>query len=167
MQQYTPPSQRDVGADLYTTAGWISGSFMVPAMRSITDFANQQHDFFKLKNVKLPGLPNVVPFFILQRRSVVLVIPHAAEQSVKATITAEKDTKDVSCAFHGGVVSGTLTVAKGLRVSDVVLQRDPFFYLTSCNLYLRTSSTPEIRKDLDMVVINRWEIVGVSEPRFV
>ncbi|HEY5610783.1 MAG TPA: hypothetical protein VIL97_06235 [Thermoanaerobaculia bacterium] len=167
MHQYAPPAQREVGADLYTTVGWITGSFMVPSMRNLTDFANQQHDFFKLKDVKLPGVPNIIPFFVLQRRSVVIAIPHVAEPSAKAAIGSEKETKDVSCAFHGGVVSGTLTVAKGLRVSDVVLQRDPFFYLTDCSLFLRTSGTPDIRKDLEMVVVNRWDIAGVSEPRFI
>ena len=167
MQTYTPPAQRDAVADLLTTAGWVTGAFMIPAMRSINDWTNQQHDFFKLKDVKLPGMQATIPFFVLQRRSVVLVIPHAAEQSVKTALAAEKEDKDVSCAFHGGVVSGTLTVPKGLRVSDVALQRDPFFPIAHCTLYLRTGPIPEIRRDIGMILVNRAAILGVSEPRFV
>jgi hypothetical protein len=167
MHQYTAPSQRDVAADLYTTAGWIGGSFMLPAKRTLTDFANQEHDFFKLRDVTLPGLDDVIPFFALQRRSVVLIIPKVAEQSVQTAIGKDKMPKDVSCAFSSGVVSGSLMVMGGIRVSDFMLQRSPFFYLEDCTVFLRTPTGPDIRRNIPMVVINRWEIIGVSEPRFV
>jgi hypothetical protein len=167
MHQYSAPAQRDVAADLYTTAGWVEGSFMLPAMRTLSDFANQEHDFFKLKDVRLPGLETLIPFFTLQRRSVILIVPKLVEESIHAKIGKEKARKDVSCAFSSGVVSGSLTVMGGVRVSDFMLHRSPFFYLEDCTLFLRTPTGPEVRRNQPMIVINRWEIIGVSEPRFV
>ncbi len=164
MSQYTPPTQRDLGAQLLTTAGWVRGWFMVPARRSLTDYVNHQHDFFKLKDVALPGLEKRVPFFALQRRTVILIIPDIPEPSAK--VVANANEKDVSCAFNGGVISGTLWVGTGVRVSDYLLQRDPFFPLTDCRMILRSGNSSQIR-ELELVLLNRGGILGTSEPRFV
>lgn len=167
MKQYTPPSNRDIPSRLFTTAGWVMGTFLIPAKRSLTDFSNQNHDFFKLKDVTLPGLKEVIPFFALQRHSVILMIPTEAEDSVLSSLGGVRETKDVSCAFDSGVVSGSLTVGTGLRMSDFIIKPQPFFYLSDCTLFLRTTGKPEIDRNVPMIIINRTKIVGVSEPRFV
>lgn len=167
MQQYTPPSNREIGARLFTTAGWLEGEFLVPAKRSLVDFSNQSHDFFKLKDVILPGLKDPIPFFALQRHSVILILPSAAEEGIDSSIGRSREEKDVSCAIDHGVVSGVLSVATGLRMSDFMLKPQPFFYLKDCTLFLRTARTPQITRNIPMVIINRTKIVGLSEPRFV
>ncbi|MDX1583653.1 MAG: hypothetical protein R3338_08640 [Thermoanaerobaculia bacterium] len=165
--QYTPPSNQETPAKLYTTAGWIDGSFLIPPKRSLTDFANQNHDFFKLKNVKLPGLENQIEFFALQRHSVVLMIPDVPQEGVDSSLAGVREHKDVSCAFDNGVVSGDLTVGKGIRMSDFMLKRQMFFYLKDCTLFLRTAGKAEVTKNVPLIIINREKIIGVSEPRFV
>ena len=165
--QYTPPSNQETGARLYTTAGWIDGSFLVPPKRSLTDFANQNHDFFKLKSVHLPGLSDEIPFFALQRHSVVLMIPQNPQEGVDSSLAGMKEHKDVSCAFDNGVVSGSLTVGTGIRMSDFMLKKQMFFYLKDCTLFLRTGGKAEVTKDIPLIIINREKIIGVSEPRFV
>lgn len=167
MKQYTPPSNREVKARLLSTAGWIEASFLIPAKRSLTDYSNQQHDFFKLKDATLPGLKEPIPFFALQRQSVILMLPEEAEEGVEGTIGGSKEHKDVSCAIDQGVVSGTLCVSSGLRMSDFMIKPQPFFYLKDCTLFLRSVGGPQITRDISMIIINRHKIVGVSEPRFV
>lgn len=167
MKQYTPPSSREIAARLFTTAGWIDGIFLVPAKRSLTDYSNQPHDFFKLKDVTLPGLKEPIPFFALQRNAVILMVPASTEEGVDSTIGTAKDDKDVSCAIDQGVISGALSVASGLRMSDFMIKPQPFFYLKDCTLFLRNSGAPQITRNMPMIIINRTKIVGVSEPRFV
>ncbi len=167
MNQYSPPSNREVGARLFTTAGWIEGTFLLPARRSLVDFSNQSHDFFKLKDVMLPGLKEAIPFFALQRNSVILILPDAAEEGIDSSIGTAREQKDVSCAIDQGVISGTLSVAAGLRMSDFMMKPQPFFYLKDCTLFLRTTRAPEITRNIPMVIINRTKVVGLSEPRFV
>lgn len=167
MKQYTPPSNRDVKARLFTTAGWIEASFLIPAKRSLIDYSNQAHDFFKLKDVSLPGLKEPIPFFALQRHSVILMLPEEAEEGVDSSIGAAKDDKDVSCAIDQGVVSGSLSVSTGLRMSDFMIKPQLFFYLKNCTLFMRSSGAPQITRNVPMIIINRQKILGVSEPRFV
>lgn len=167
MKQYTPPSNKEVKARLFATAGWIEASFLMPAKRSLTDYSNQQHDFFKLKDVTLPGLKEPIPFFALQRQSVILMLPEDPEEGVDSSIGASREDKDVSCAIDQGVVSGSLSVASGLRMSDFMIKPHPFFYLKDCTLFLRGASGPQITRDIPMIIINRHKIIGVSEPRFV
>lgn len=166
MQRYTAPSQRDVPVSLYTSSGWIVGAFMIPSLRNLVDYSNQEHDFFKLKSVRLPGLDREIPFFALQRRSVILMIPSSSEQSVRTTLAGNRIEKDVSCAFPNGIVSGKLTVMEGIRVSDFIMQKTPFFPLTDCSLFIRAAK-PEIRRDVPMVLVSRSQIIGISEPRIV
>lgn len=165
--QYTPPSNQETAARLYTTSGWIDGSFLIPPKRSLTDFANQNHDFFKLRAVRLPGLSDEIPFFALQRHSVILMIPDIPKEGVDSSLASVREQKDVSCAFDNGVVSGMLTVGAGIRMSDFMLKRQMFFYLKDCSLFLRTAGKAEITKDIPLIIINREKIIGVSEPRFV
>jgi len=159
---------REVESSFYTTAGWVRGSFVIPTMRNFVDFVNQPHDYFKLKNVKFPGIEPIVPFFALQRQSVILVIPDRHEETLRmTTLTGDKVERDVSCAFMSGFVSGVLFVLQDARVSDFLMQRHSFFYLRDCSLYLRTSRQADIRKEIPMIVVNGKQIIGVSEPRIM
>jgi hypothetical protein len=164
--QYTASARREVAVDLYTTAGWIHGSFLMPPMRGLTPFANQDHDFFKLKDVVLPGLGQPMPFFLLQRREVFFFIPGEGHRDPPPAFV-ERNPRDVSCAFANGVVSGRLTLNKGIRVSDFMLNKAPFFELEDASVFIRTAGAPEVRRNIPIVVISRWRLLGVSEPRFV
>lgn len=163
---YSPPPQREIPAEILSTAGWIRGNFMLPGMRIFSEYLNHPHDFFKLKSVVLPGLENQIPFFALHRDSVIFVVVKP-DNGILAP-TERKRPADVSCAFVGGVISGTLNLPAGVRVSDFLHQKQNFFHLTDCTVFLRSpAGANEIRRDIPVVIINTRRVIGVSEPRFV
>jgi hypothetical protein len=162
---YTPPAQREVPAEIFTTAGWIKGSFMLPALRIFTEFANQTHDFFKLKGVLLPGLEQTIPFFALQRDSIIFMIVEPGD-GMLAALAGRRQT-DISCAFNGGVISGNIDLPQGVRLSDFLLQKAHFFYLTNSTAYLRSGSQSDVRRSIPLALVNSRRVVGISEPRFV
>ena len=168
MKQYDPPPHHDIVCDIFSTAGWIKGTFMVPRLRNLVDFLNQQHDFFKLKNVTLPGLEKTIEFFALQKSSIVLIQPgDLGGVPIASGAVVDKTARDVSCAFNSGVVSGTLETAAGARVSDFLIQNPAFFALAKCSLVVRTACEPEVRRDIPWIIPNARRVIGVSEPRFV
>ncbi|HUO85172.1 MAG TPA: hypothetical protein VM534_08670 [Thermoanaerobaculia bacterium] len=168
MNPHLAPPQREIRSAIFTTAGWVSGTFVIPKMRMLVDYLNQPNDFYKLREVQLPGLTIGVPFFALQRRSVILIVPHEQDEALRmTTLGGEKVERSVSCAFPAGLVSGTLFVREGIRVSDFLMQRNDFFYLQEATVHLRVSGQPDLRRDAALVVVNGNQIIGVSEPRIV
>jgi hypothetical protein len=163
---YSPPPQRSVDATIFTIAGPMRGAFLVPALRIFVEYLNYQQDFIKLKDVTLPGVEKTVPFFALQRDSVIFIIPSAVDAIVPAG-TREPRTASVSCAFPGGALSGSLHLPQGVRVSDFLLQKAYFFPMFDCTSYVRaggqTKSTPDIR----IALVNSRRMIGISEPPFI
>ncbi len=84
-----------------------------------------------------------------------------------ATLTGEKIERNVSCAFTAGLVSGSLFLKAGIRVSDFLMQKNDFFPLQDASIFLRTTADPDIRRDIALVIVNGHRIIGVSEPRIV
>jgi hypothetical protein len=162
---YAPPAQREVVAEMFTTAGWIQGAFQLPALRIFTEYLNHPHDFFKLKNVRLPGVEKPIPFFALHRDSIIFILVQPAEGILGPS--AAKRKTDVSCVFASGVISGTLELVSGVRVSDFLLQKTHFFYLTDCTTYAKVGGQNDIRRDVPIGIVNARKVIGVSEPRFV
>ena len=139
---------------------------MLPAMRIFSEYLNHPHDFFKLKDVVLPGLDKQIPFFALQRDSVMLILVEPGEGILSAA--DRRRPADISCAFNGGVISGTLNLPQGVRVSDFLLQKQNFFHLTNCSMFMRAAGgKSEVSHDLPVVVVNTRRVIGVSEPRFL
>lgn len=164
---YTPPPQRDLPATIYTTAGWISGTFMVPKLRHFNDYLNHPHPFFKLKTVRLPGLDKDIPFFVLQKTSIIFIIPEPGDEALVSPIGGEKIEREVSCAFANGVISGTLDILKGVRVSDFLMAKAGLFVLRNCSAFLRTPAGSDVRHNIAHLMANSERIIGVSEPRFI
>lgn len=163
---YSPPPQREVEGNIFSTAGWIRGRFMMPAMRIFTEYLNHPHDFFKLRSVMLPGLEKEIEFFALQRDSVIFISVTPGEGVFAPA--ERKRPADISCAFNGGVVSGTLNLPQGVRVSDFLIQKQNFFHLTDCTGFLRgAGGKSEVMRDLPLVIVNTRRVIGVSEPRFI
>ena len=168
-QRYTPPAQRDVTARMFTTAGWINGIFMIPKLRTFVEFLNnQQHDFFKLKDVSLPGLDKVIPFFALQRSTLIFLIPEFESDLFTPPAGGERVTRDVSCALSTGVISGSLDILAGVRVSDFLMSKANFFFpLTKCTTFLRAGGQADVTRDIPVVIVNAPQVLGVAEPRFI
>lgn len=165
MNHFAPP-QRDVAARILTSSGWMRGNFVVPQMRRFVEFANHPDDFFKLRDVQLPSIPGRAEFFALQRDSVVFIIPDSIrEVSRISTLGQDKVERDVSCAFDNGLISGSLYVPKGLRVSDYLIQRKRFFEIYECEYVVGMRERIEKSPNLPIALVNANRIIGVSEPR--
>ena len=164
--RYSPPAQRDLAASMYTVAGWVSGSFMIPKLRIFTEFLNAPQEFFKLKGVHLPGLDKEIPFFVLQRASIIFIVP-GDDEALDSPVAGKRMEREVSCAFANGVVSGTLHLLKGVRVSDFVFSHAGLFVLRNCSIFIRGGATPEVRHNVLHAMVNSDRLIGVSEPRFV
>lgn len=163
---YSPPPQREVEARIFSTAGWITGRFMLPAIRIFTEYLNHPHDFLKLKDTTLPGLETQIPFFALQRNSIVFML--VAQTDGILTPGERKRPADVSCAFNQGVISGTLNLPPGVRVSDFLIHKQHFFHLTDCTTFVRNSAgKSEVIRDQPIGIVNTRRVIGVSEPRFI
>ncbi len=169
VKKYTPPAQFDVPCEMFSTAGWIKGTLMIPKLRNVVDYLNQNHEFLKVKNVYLPGLDKEIPFFAMQKSAIILVLPApTSEVAVSPASAGERKSREVSCALNSGVVSGSIEILGGVRVSDFLMQNAAFFALTQCSIFLRTGGGPaEVRHNIPNVLVNAPQIIGVSEPRFV
>jgi hypothetical protein len=165
MQHYAPP-QREIDATVFTQAGWMRGHFVVPNTRRFVEFTNHPDDFFKLRDVQLPSVAGRAQFFALQRDSVVFIVPHdRSERGLMGTLSGDRVERDVSCAFESGLVSGTLYVPAGLRVSDYLIQRRRFFELFDCEYIVRGGEHFQRSQNVPIVLVNANRIIGVSEPR--
>lgn len=157
---------RETQAAILTTAGWVHGTFLIPTMRNLVDFVNQHAEYFKLVDVRLPGVAEPVPFFALQRQSVILIMPDESEETLRlTTLAGDRVERDVSCTFVNGMASGALFVPPHARVSDFLMQRQVFFHLRDCSLVVREGSGETVKENVAMLVVNGTRIVGVSEPR--
>jgi len=165
MSHLAPPL-RDAKAAVLTTTGWIHGTFRIPTNRNIVDFVNQHLDYFKMVDVRLPGIEAPVPFFALQRQSVILLLPEEPEELLRIpTLGGDRVEREVSCLFANGMASGSLFVPHHARVSDFLMQRQIFFHLRDCTLATREGDGHEERRSVPIIAINSTRIVGVSEPR--
>ena len=168
VKMYAPPAQFDVPCEMFSTAGWIKGTFMIPKLRNILDYFNQNHEFLKVKNVYLPGLEKEIPFFAIQKSAIILVLPApTADVAVTPATAGERKAREVSGAFNSGVVSGSIEILGGVRVSDFLMQNAAFFALTQCSVFIRSSGPAEVRHNIPHVLVNAPRIIGVSEPRFI
>ena len=163
---YSPPPQRSVDATIVTVGGPIRASFLVPAMRIFVEYLNHHQDFMKLKDVTLPGVEKVVPFFALQRDSVIFILP-SGNEAVAPPALREQRSVEVSCAIVGGAITGTLRLNQGVRVSDFLMQKAHFFPMFDCTSYIRTGGQSKVTPGIAMALVNSRRVIGIAEPPFI
>ncbi|MEM9190194.1 MAG: hypothetical protein AAGF12_13500 [Myxococcota bacterium] len=159
------PSQRKVTAKVYTTAGWIAGTFHVPEVVPFLEFLGGDEDFFTLTDVELPRQTSPLPLLALQRHSTALVIPSADEVGPAPESTT---VHQVSCLLDGGVVMGSLYLPPDLRVSDqLTLSARPgrrFVVLRRCTVGLDQSLPGKAGVETArLALVNVERVVGVAE----
>lgn len=162
---YTPPPQKAVEASVFTSAGWMRGAFLVPALRIFAEYLNHQQEFLKVRNAILPGVDHPLPFFALRRDSIIFMVP-SGEDMIVSPEGRQPRSADISCAFNSGAISGTLHLPQGVRVSDFLLQKAHFFPLFRCTAYIRSGSHLKATPDLQIALVNARNVIGVSEPPF-
>lgn len=157
------PHQRQIAAQIFTTAGWMEGTFHFPKMSQLLEALNSQSEFYRLTDATFLANKRNLEFFALQRRSTVLVVPPEGERNLRMENEETRPIR-VYCLFDGGYVEGRLRLRKGVRVSDYLPREDGFVLLQNCKLRLGDTTTEFfVEEEHDAVFVNAGRIVGVSE----
>jgi hypothetical protein len=154
-----------VPASIFTTAGWMTGTFHVPPIHAFGEWLDHTGDFFRLTDVRLPGESEPVPFFALQRHGVILVAPgiEISPPEDNRYPGAHLVRRDVVIVLPEGILRGTLAVMPQIRVSDFVAHWPAFLPVHDAILANRDPSRPPQTEPLPLVFINAPRIVGLSE----
>jgi hypothetical protein len=163
MSSYKPKT-RNVAASVYTSAGWISGAYVVPPIQGFLDFLNQSKSFVKLTGVQLPD-GSQTPFLAMPRNVALVIIPDQADQNLQARSgTGLTSPHRVLCLLDAGVVEGTLEIANNLRVSDYLMQHTDFIALRDAQIRFASAPAPQnLPETIGFLVVYAGGLVGVSE----
>lgn len=157
------PHQRQIDAQIYTTAGWMEGTFHFPKKSQLLEALNSQAEFYRLTDIRFLANKRELEFFALQRRSTVLVVPPPDETDLRM-VKDEVWPIRVYCLFDGGYVEGRVRLRKGVRVSDYLPKQDGFVLLEKCKLRLGDTTTEFfVEEEHEAVFVNAGRIVGISE----
>jgi len=154
----TPHTQ--VTSRIYTTSGWVVGSFHVPTGETLCGLL-EKSKFFTLTDVTLPQGGEPLAFFALARTATVLIIPG---EGAAIDPRSQGDTKrQVSCLLEHGVVMGALYLPGEVRVSDHLVGSDRFFVVGDCTVGIDTTGRPASVEATHAAIINARRVVGVAE----
>ncbi len=154
----TPHTQ--VVSRIFTSSGWVVGTFHVPAGDSLLSHL-ERSKFFTLTDVVLPQGGDALPFFALSRDATVLILPGEPE-AVKPSAQGEV-LHQVSCLLEKGVVMGTLHLPGEVRVSDHLLGTERFFVLGDCTVGIDAGGRGGSVEAAAATILNAQRVVGVAE----
>ena len=154
---------RQAPAEILLPAGWVTGTFVVPEAQSFTDFLAHSGAFLKLVDAFVPGHPDVVPFFAVQRGAVQVIVPSAGDDRVETPgamgITAPWS---ISCLFERGAVHGSLDFLMNQRLSDFLKQQTGFLVMRDAT-WTPIGAGAEPARAGSLVLVNTQQLNGISE----
>jgi len=161
-----PAILRQVPIEIFCVLGWIQGVLHVPAHQSLDEYLALSGPSIKLTRVRIPRELEPQPFLALRRDSVSLVVPVMGGPVVSSGAYGPTKSREVACLLSDSVLRGVMEVPAALRLSDFLRMEGPFLAVRHGLLtaYGATLSSPDART-LDLALINRDHIVGVSETR--
>ena len=155
---------RLVPARIFTRAGWLIGKLHVAAEWRMINFINNVPDFFALADVVLEGRPKVVSLFTLHREAIIFIVVETEPEKEVDTATRNQIERPVSFLLHNGVLHGTMSVLRGVRLSDHLSRQKGFVLLKDAHFKLRN---PWEKHTIDhqepVVLLNPDIVVGVAE----
>jgi hypothetical protein len=154
----TPHTQ--VVSRIFTSSGWVVGTFHVPAGDTLLGHL-ERSKFFTLTDVVLPQGGDALPFFALAREATVLVVPGEPDA---VSPTAQGGVKhQVSCLLERGVVMGALHLPDEIRVSDHLIGAERFFVLGDCTVGIDAEGRGGSVEAATAAILNAQRVVGVAE----
>lgn len=142
----------------------MNGTFHVLRHAKFVEQLNAPNEFIKITDVSFVGKQREIPFFALQRDATTLIVPPATENDLILDKVEEQEAKHVFCVFVGGVISGTLLIRKGVRVSDFLVKQTGFVLLRRCKLRLGDLHDEFfVEEEHPSIIVNSSNIIGVSE----
>ncbi len=162
VSKFSPSPRRQVTSSVYTNGIWITGNFVLPKLHGLTEHLNRTTDFYKLTDVRFSRESEPVAFLALQREAITLIVPALGSDQLVISAAQKRQPHDVSCLLPDGMINGTLDLGIGLRVSDFLAQDQHFFALRDCSVLMKGAKD---RRKAPLVIFNRRQLVGVSEPQ--
>jgi uncharacterized protein YjbI with pentapeptide repeats len=161
--KYHPPLKH-IPALIFTTAGWIRGTFHVPVMHGFMDYLQRSGELLKLTDVTLPHLKKQLDFFGLRRISALMIIPDCEEELLSLPlITGKNDTFTASFLMESGSVTGNVTIEADIRISDY-LNQSRFLVLRECIVGSHGGSGGKGQSArFPLLILNSHGIIGTSE----
>jgi hypothetical protein len=160
MSGYRPP-QRQIEAWILAGSRWLRGTFHVPRLHSFDDHLQKPRPFLLLTDVSLGG-DRILPFLVLRRSFVSVVVPLCAEPLLQMDILPGAEPRPVECWLEESVVVGEVAVQPNVRISDFMTHRDGFLCLRRAVV---TPPPPGIDEFVPCVLVNGREVVAVTEEK--
>jgi hypothetical protein len=160
------PSQSDVQAFIYTSAGWLHGTLHIPSIRTLMDFLNAPEKLLKLTEVRLPGIRQPQPFLALQKRAAWLLIPQPPFETIPPDpVAVQRELRATTCLLGTGSINGLLNVPKAMRTSDFLVQSPAFVPLTECHLgpALHFKAEQDSADAWPLMLVNMEKVIGFTE----
>ena len=166
MSQYRPPV-REIPSVLFTTAGWIRGTYHVPQLHGFMDFLGKAGDFLKLTDVNLPHLKKHLRFFGLRRNAAMMIIPDCAEEMLHLPKPLAR-TRNIPVSFllESGSITGSLALEGEIRTSDFLTKENRWIILRECVLGTSSSGGAAQETRFPLLLLNSTCVIGASEEAF-
>jgi len=159
------PQQRLVRSSIFTSIGWLTGTFHCNLKQALVDYLNLQASFFRLTDVTLPGVDAAIPFLALQKSKVIVLAPMDSETNLEKRLPGEINQYAVTCVLQDGVLSGTLRTRPNQRLSDHLTAHNGFFVLRECYIRGRNDAVDSIVKRISVAIVNDTAVIGITEDR--
>lgn len=156
---------RGVAAQVLTKAGWLTGRFHLAPGQALLDFLDRAEEFVSMTDVSHTSGSRLIPFFALQRRSMLVVVPDRhASGLAEVPGAAKTQATAISCLFDQGFLHGQLELAPGMRVSDYLRRHPGFLVFRDCQLMLHPrQGDAGVDYRLALALVNASRIIGVSQ----
>jgi hypothetical protein len=161
-----PAVLRQSPVEILCPLGWIQGTLHVPAHQSLDEYLALSGASIKLTRVRIPREPEAQPFLALRRDSISVVAPVMGGPVLSNVAYGPTKNREVACLLPDSVLRGIMEVPAALRLSDFLRMEGPFLAVRHglLSAYGATLKSPDA-KSLELALINRDHIVGVSETR--
>ncbi len=157
------PDQRAIACRILTFAGWIDGTFHVPAKHGFLETLARGEEMFRLTGVLLPGQTSRHAFFAVHRAAVIGVAPPDGEPVALSLPAGARVTRRVSWLLASGVVDGDLEVHESVRLSDFILHQTGFIPLRDATVMLRGEGGGWTAEPVPLFAVQANRAIGVSE----
>ena len=159
------PVLRQAPLEILCTLGWVQATLHLPAHQGLDEALALSGPSLKLTNVRIPRDPEPHGFLALRRDSISLVVPVMGAHIMSGTAYGPTRRREVACLLSDSMLRGVVEIPAGLRLSDFLRLDSPFLVVRQGMLapYGGTLQSSEARA-LDLALVNREHIVGVSEP---
>ncbi|MGH7514865.1 MAG: DUF6812 domain-containing protein [Gemmatimonadales bacterium] len=159
------PVLRQMPAEILCPLGWIQGTLHLPAHQSLDEYLALSGPSIKLTRARIPRESEPQQFLALRRDSISLVVPVWGGPVVASVAYGPTKRREIACLLPDRILRGSVEMPAALRLSDFLRLEGPFLAVRDglVTPYGATIESPEA-KTLELVLVNRDHIVGVSEP---